>query len=354
MFSSCNKQLKDQTSASFELALLITKKKRPMVEVEKIIKPALHIVMKSLGNKASTFATGIPFSDSTMTRRVKMMLEDVSKQLIQSQEDAVFFSIALNKITDALDTAQLAIFGRVVDQELNVKEEVLGLVAMEWRTQGVDILNALRKCAEKMNFQWDKLTSVCTDGASAMTGCNVGFCAQLEQFLRRTQLKYQCIIYQESLCGKSLQMKDVMSVVVKCVNNIRAAALKRTEFCRLLNNVDEQYGELLFHTEVRWLSRGKVLARFLAIKDYVYNFLCEKKMLSEKQQKLKEPSWLNDPAFLTDISGERLNTLKKRLQGKQQFVSHLNNQVNSFRQKLQLFCHQLSERCFDNFWALKD
>ena len=47
-------------------------------------------------------------------------------------------------------------------------------------------MNALKKCAEKMNSQWDKLTSVCTDGASVMTGWNVGFCAQLEQFLKRT------------------------------------------------------------------------------------------------------------------------------------------------------------------------
>ena len=135
-------------------------------------------------------------------------------------------------------------------------------------------------------------------------------------------------------------MKDVMSVVVKCVNHIRAAALKK-EFCQLLNEVDEQYGELLLHTEVRWLSRGKVLARFLAVKDHVYNFLCEKKMLPEKRQKLNDPSWLNDLAFWTDISGH-LNTLNKRMQGKQQLVSHLNDQVNSFRQKLQLFRHQLS------------
>ena len=42
------------------------------------------------------------------------------------------------------------------------------------------------------------------------------------------------------------------------------------------------------------------------------------------------------------------------MQGKQQLVSHLNDQVNSFRQKLQLFRHQLCERCFDNFSALKD
>ena len=141
--------------------------------------------------------------------------------------------------------------------------------------------------------------------------------------------------------------------VVKCMNYIRAAALKRREFCQLLNDVDEQYGELLLHTEVRWLSRGKVLARFLAVKDQLYNFLCEKKMLPEKQQKLKDPSWLNNLAFLTDIS-RHLNTLNKRMQGKQQLVCHLNDQVNSFRQKLQLFRHQLSEICLDSFSALKD
>ena len=123
-----------------------------MVEGEEIIKPALHIVTKYLGDKASILATGIPLSDSTMTRRVKMMSEDVSEQLIQSQEDAVFFLIALNESTDATDTAQLAIFGRIVDQELNEKQELLGLVAMEGRTRVVDILNALKKCAEKMNF----------------------------------------------------------------------------------------------------------------------------------------------------------------------------------------------------------
>ena len=145
----------------------------------------------------------------------------------------------MDESTDATDTAQLAIFGRIVDQELNVKEELFGLIAMEGQTRGVDILNALKKCAEKINFQWDKLTSVCTDGVPAITGCNVGFYAQLEQFLGRTLLKYHCIIHQELLYGKSLQMKDVMSVVVKCVNDIRAAALKRREFRELLNEVDE-------------------------------------------------------------------------------------------------------------------
>ena len=51
-FSSGNKRSEDQTSASFELALFIAKKKRPMVEGKEIIKPALHIVTKYPSDKA--------------------------------------------------------------------------------------------------------------------------------------------------------------------------------------------------------------------------------------------------------------------------------------------------------------
>ena len=93
--------------------------------------------------------------------------------------------------------------------------------------RGVDILNAFKKCAEKINCQWDKLTPICTDGAPAMTRCNVGFCAKLEQFAGRTLLKYPSIIYQESFCWKSLQMKNVMSMVVKCVNDTSCSFEKK-------------------------------------------------------------------------------------------------------------------------------
>ena len=99
------------------------------MEGEEIINPALQIVTKYLSDKASPFATGIPLSDSTMTRRVEM-----SEQLIQSQKDAVFFSIALDGSTDATDKAQLAIFGRIVDQELNVKEGLL------WRGEREELI----------------------------------------------------------------------------------------------------------------------------------------------------------------------------------------------------------------------
>ena len=73
-----------------------------MVQREEIVKLGkLHIVTKYLADKACTFASGMSLSDNTVTTWVEMMSEDASEQLIQSQEDAVFFFIALDESTDA-------------------------------------------------------------------------------------------------------------------------------------------------------------------------------------------------------------------------------------------------------------
>lgn len=72
-------------------------------------------------------------------------------------------------------------------------------------------------------------------------------------------LTYHCIIHQQSLCGKFLSMNNVMKTVVKVVNKVRAQALQRRLFRALTEELECQYGDLLLHTEVRWLSRGRVL-----------------------------------------------------------------------------------------------
>ncbi len=42
--------------------------------------------------------------------------------------------------------------------------------------------------------------------------------------------KFHCIIYQEALCAKTIQLGDVMEVVVKTVNVIRARGQSHREF----------------------------------------------------------------------------------------------------------------------------
>lgn len=75
-------------------------------------------------------------------------------------------------------------------------------------------------------------------------------------------LKYHCILHQEQLCAKTVGLKNVMRDVVCIVNNISSKALSHHQFKALLDEMDAQYGDVLYHQEVRWLSRGKVLCRF--------------------------------------------------------------------------------------------
>uniref|UniRef100_A0A2C9M951 Uncharacterized protein n=1 Tax=Biomphalaria glabrata TaxID=6526 RepID=A0A2C9M951_BIOGL len=58
-----------------------------------------------------------------------------------------------------------------------------------------------------------------------------------------------CILHQEALCGKSLQLKNVMDVVVKTMNLLRARGLNHRQFVSFLGDLETEYGELLYHTE---------------------------------------------------------------------------------------------------------
>ena len=67
-----------------------------------------------------------------------------------------------------------------------------------------------------------------------------------------------------------------MSVVVSVVNFLRARALKHGTLRAFLEEVVAEYKDLLYHTVVRWLSRGRVLQRFVALKREVVQFLKNK------------------------------------------------------------------------------
>ena len=91
---------------------------------------------------------------------------------------------------------------------------------MHATTKGIDLFETLKLCVEKNNIEWTKLDSVCTDGALALMSKKSGCLALLEQFLDHTILKYHCIIHQKALCGKTLNLKHIMDVVLRCVNKI--------------------------------------------------------------------------------------------------------------------------------------
>jgi hypothetical protein len=71
-----------------------------------------------------------------------------------------------------------------------------------------------------------------------------------------------CFIHREALASKGMppKFKTVLVNTVKLVNYIKAQPLNNRLFSLLCDEFGSEYTQLLFHSEIRWLSRGKVIS----------------------------------------------------------------------------------------------
>lgn len=82
-----------------------------------------------------------------------------------------------------------------------------------------------------------------------------------------------CIIHQQALCAKYVDISSVLNPVVKVVNLIRSHGLNHRQFRDMLKNTDTESQDLPNYTAVRWLSCEKVLSRVFKFKKEIGDFL---------------------------------------------------------------------------------
>ncbi|XP_014772515.1 protein FAM200A [Octopus bimaculoides] len=113
-------------------------------------------------------------------------------------------------------------------------------------------------------------------------------------------------------------MRNILIVVIKVVNFIKGGALNSRLFNLLYNDMESEHEALLFHTNVRWLSKGNILRRLYELREEVVIFLDlqQKADLHDKPQPEGSQLFL---AYLVDIF-KALNALDLKLLTRKEHV----------------------------------
>ncbi|KAL4097758.1 hypothetical protein QTP88_022480 [Uroleucon formosanum] len=190
-----------------------------------------------------------------------------------------------------------------------------------------------------------RIEKMSCDIEEQLLGCRSGL-ATLVKEKNPSTLMTHCVIHRQALATKTLpeELANVLKLAIKLVNFVKSKALNTRIFKKLCVELDSEYDTLLFHTEVRWLSKGNMLKRLYELKEEMKLFLNEKD--SELLEKFCDLKFELQFAYLVDIF-EHLNHLNLQLQGSGHKTLEFRANIFIFEDKIRAFV------CKINLWMNK-
>ncbi|KRZ88533.1 Zinc finger BED domain-containing protein 5 [Trichinella sp. T8] len=197
--------------------------------------------------------------------------------------------------TDQANCAQLIVYARFIANN-TIEEELLFSEPLKTTTKGADVFQAVSQFFEVNGLMWEKLVGVCTDDAPAMLGSLSGFVKMIKS-KNPSIFAMHCVIHRQALV----------------VNYVKSSALNTRLFAVLCESLNTDHMALLYHTEVRWLSKGNILGRIYELREAVAEFL-EQRGRRTMCRAFKSEHFQLSLAYLADVF-EALNSLNLKLQG---------------------------------------
>ena len=161
------------------------------------------------------------------------------------------------------------------------------------------------------------------------------------------------MIHKVALISKTVskRLHEHLSVVIKVVNYVKNSALNTQLFSKLCKDMDANHTALLYHTQIRWISKRNMLSRIFELRKEVKLFLVAKQ--KNDLLALGGDEFSTYLAYVADIF-ETLNQLKKKLQGPGSNIIVHTDTINAFVAKLKLWSQRANNDNFASFHRLTE
>ena len=162
-------------TASYKVFLQVAKAKKPHNISETLIKPCLvACTYILLGVSAVVKTKQVSLSNNTVKNCIDDMANDIKSQLIAKIKASPVFGIQLDVSVDIANLFQLMVFVPHIHSQV-IEEDLLFCRPLETNTKAADVLKLIEGFFEEEELDWNKLGSVCTDGAPAMLDHDLAF-----------------------------------------------------------------------------------------------------------------------------------------------------------------------------------
>nr|XP_034997000.1 zinc finger BED domain-containing protein 5-like [Zootoca vivipara] len=336
------------TLASYEVAQLVAKCGKNHTIAEELILPSAIILCKRmLGDAAAKIIGTVPLSNNTVQRRITDMGVNIEETLLARLRMSDMYALQLDESTDISNKAIMLVFARFLWEDQVFEDFLFSCELLH--TKADDIFTALNNYLNEHDVTWKKCVGLSTDGAKAMAGNKTGLQTRVKAVAPEVKWTH-CCIHREALVAKRLPepLQKILKEVVQIINYIKTRPLQSRLFSLLCKEIGSEHEQLLIHTEVRWLSRGRILSRFFELRDEVRLFLLDTKYADF----LTNFSWLCSVAYLADVF-EHLNVLNLSLQGKNVDMFKVEDKISAMVKKCQIWASRIENKSLTNFSTLK-
>jgi len=206
----CQSTTAEAVEASYEIAHMIAKEKKPQIIGETLIKPCM-LKADSLVLGRRTAKRKISHSDSSIKTQINELAKDIECQVLKKVHASPIFVIQCDETTDVAQLSQLLFYVCFVGP--SSMEERLFCRPLETTAKAEDVFQVVATFFDNSGTKWEKLVGVCTDGAPEMIGSRSGFISRIKQ-KSPNAIGSHCVIHREALAAWTLSatMKDKLAI----------------------------------------------------------------------------------------------------------------------------------------------